>query len=315
MEIRQLRHFIAAVEAGNLRKASEMIHITHPAISMSLKNLEDDLGVRLLDKSRKGVQMTYAGEQFLKSAHSILRQIDDLRSSLLSTDNSPVGSVRIGLPYGVNNALAAPLHQLLLDRYPGISLSIEEGNTTSLERSFEEGLLDLMVNYDTIEKMDQKCEPLYIEHLYFVSAYDEAIDQTDVDSCELENALIVSSPGTHSMRKTIEKYAFDNGIRFNFRTDFQSAHASLKIVVEGMANTIAPWDLIHDHVNCNLVSARKIVSPAMERTACLISSLRETHSPATNAMIDAIKQAVEEARLQDKLRGRAFFESSLKKHV
>lgn len=83
MEIRQLRYFIAAVEAGNLRRAAENIHISHPALSMSLKNLEKDLGVTLLDRSRRGMRMTFAGEQFLKSAHSLLRQIDDLRASLL----------------------------------------------------------------------------------------------------------------------------------------------------------------------------------------------------------------------------------------
>ena len=309
MEIRQLRHFIAAVEAGNLRKASEHIHITHPALSMSIKNLESDLGIQLLTKNRRGVQMTYAGEQFLISAHSLLRQIDDLRASLLSTQDSPSGSVRLGIPYGANNALAAPLFKQLLERFPGINLTIEEGNTTNLERSFENELIDLMINYDITEKMDQKCEPLYIEHLYLVSAYDPKLEKVDdIQSQDLSQFPILSSPGTHSMRRTIEKYAFDNGIQLNYSIDFGSAHASLKIVEDGLAHTFAPWDLIHDHAKTNLVSARKIVNPPMERTVCLVSSLREAHSPATNAIIGAIKTAIKSARKNDCLRGRAFWE-------
>ena len=308
MEIRQLRHFIAAAEAGNLRQASENIHITHPALSMSIKNLEADLGIQLLTKNRRGVQMTHAGEQFLIAAHSILRQIDDLRASLLSTQDSPTGSVRLGLPYGANNALAAPLFKLILERFPRIDLTIEEGNTTSLERSFENDLLDLMVNYDITEKMDLKSEPLYIERLYLVSAYDPELDSTnEISSQELAEYPIVSSPGKHSMRRTIEKYAFDNGIQFNYFMDFGSAHASLKIVEDGLAHTIASWDLIHDRLRTNQVSAREIVNPPMERTICLVSSLRETHSPATDAIAGAIKTAIKGARANDSLRGRAFW--------
>ncbi|NIB41519.1 LysR family transcriptional regulator [Pseudomaricurvus alkylphenolicus] len=310
MEIRQLRHFIAAVEAGNLRQASENIHISHPALSMSIKNLETDLGVQLLNKGRKGVAMTYAGEQFLIGAHAILRQIDDLRASLQGTQKSPSGNVRLGLPYGANNALAAPLFKLLLENFPDINLIIEEGNTTSLERSYDNDLLDVMITYDMPEQMDKKCVPLYIEHLYLVSAYDPILDQvTSIDGKDIEDLPIVSSPGTHSMRRTVEKYAFDNGVQLNYSLDFQSAHASLKIVEAGLAHSFAPWDLIHDYTRTKLISARKIVNPPMERTVCLVSSLQETQSAATNAIIGAIKAAINIARANDNLRGRAFLYS------
>lgn len=311
MEIRQLRHFIAAVEAGNLRKASEDVHITHPAISMSIKNLETSLGTKLLIKSRRGVQTTYGGEIFLKAAHSILRQIDDLQTSLLSTQESPVGNVKLGITYAANNAFAAPLYKLLLEKLPGIRLQIEEGNTTVLEREYEQNLIDIMFNYDVVEKMDQRVDHLYTEHLYFITAYDPALENiTEIECHELDKQPIVCSPGTHSMRKTLEKYATDNEIDFTFDYDFQSAHASLKIVIEGCANTVAPWDLIHDHVKGKLVSARKIINPAMERRVCLISSLRKKHSPAINAMIEAIKLAVVDAKNDDKIRGRSFLEAT-----
>ncbi|MBX2849583.1 MAG: LysR family transcriptional regulator [Acidiferrobacterales bacterium] len=307
MEIRQLRHFIAAVEAGNLRKASEDVHISHPALSMSLKNLETSLGTKLLIKDRRGVQTTYAGELFLTAAHSILRRIDDIETSLLSTHESPVGNVKLGITYAANNALAAPLYKLLMEKFPGIRLQIEEGNTTILEREYDQNLIDIMFNYDISGKMDQKVTDLYTEHLYLITAYDPKLDTTDeIDSKQLDKLPIVCSPGTHSMRLTLEKYARDNDIEFNFDYDFQSAHASLKIVIEGLANTVAPWDLIHDHVKGKLVSARKIVNPMMERRVCLVSSLQEKHSPAVNAMIEAIKLAVKDAKNEDKIRGRNF---------
>jgi LysR family nitrogen assimilation transcriptional regulator len=304
MEIRQLRYFIAAAEAGNLRSASSSIHISHSALSMSIKNLEEDLGVALLHKNRNGVQMTFAGEQFLTAAHSLLRQIDDLRASLPGSVDSPTGNVRLGLPYGLNNALAAPLFELLVDRFPGINLEIEEGNTTSLERLYENDLIHLMIGYDVVEKMDQKCEPLYVEQLYFVSAYDPALEEEhEIELSELADRPIVCSPGTNSMRTTLEKHSFENKIRFNLLSDFQSAHASLQIVETKLASTISPWDDIHDRVRDKRVVAQKIINPSMERTVCLISSLRREPSFATNAIIGAIKESVDEARSRGNLRG------------
>lgn len=309
MEIRQIRHFIAAVEAGNLRKASENMHITHPAMSMSIKKLETSLGTKLLEKNRKGVQTTYAGELFLTTAHSLLRQIDDVQSALQSTQESPIGNVKMGIPYGVNNAIAAPLFKLLVDKYPGIRLQIEEGNTTILERLYKQNLIDIMINYDLSSEMDQKVESLFIENLYFLSAYDPKLDSKPTIHCkDLDRAAIVCSPGTHSMRQTHENYAADNNIEFDFQYDFQSAHASLKIVIEGLACAIAPWDLVHDFVNSKLVSAQKIISPQMERRMVMVSSLRESHSPAVNAMKHAIKLAILKAKEEDKLRGRSFLE-------
>ena len=304
MEIRQLRHFVAAAEAGNMRKASENIHISHPALSMSIKNLEADLGVVLLNKNRRGVQMTAAGEQFLKSAHSLLRQFDVLRNTLQGTEGNPVGNVRLGLPYGINNAVAAPLFRIMSDRYPGVNLDIEEGNTTFLERAYEDNLIDLMINYDFEERMDQKSEPLYVEDLYFVRAYDPAVaDVTEIDLKDLEGHLIGSSPGRYSLRKTLEKCAVDNDIVFRFVADFRSAAASIKITEAGLMTTVCPWDWVHDQVASKRLCAAKIVNPSISRTACLISSLGEKPAPAMDATIGAIKQAIVLAEKGGMLRG------------
>lgn len=305
MEIRQLIHFVAVAETGSLRKASENVHISHPAISMSIKNLENSLGVKLLAKGNKGVSLTYAGDIFLKKAHSILRQIDDLSISLHSTKDSPVGNVRVGMPYGINNAIAAPMFKILRDHYPGINLIVEEGNTTSLERLFDNEILDLMINYDINNTMVQKCQPLYVEEFYFIRKFESKVNlRKDINFHDLIKYPIVSSPGIHSMRRTIERYAFHNGVTFNFARDFQSAHASIKIVVEGLAYTIAPWDLVHDYVKGGLVTAQRIVNPSMERTVCLVSRLRNANVQAVDTISASIKLAMLQAYDSDHLRGR-----------
>jgi DNA-binding transcriptional LysR family regulator len=304
VEIRQLRYFVAAAEAGNIRKACEKVHISHSALSISLKKLEDDLGVTLLNKGQRGVQLTYAGEKFLKSAHLLLRQIDDLRTLMQDSEDTPTGNVRLGLPFGINNALAAELFKILRDKFPGISLEVEEGNSASLERLFENGVLDVMVSYDAVGKMDQKCESLYVENLYLVGPYDDKLSvDSEVELKNLGDTPIACSPSKSSLWTTLEKCAFDNNVRFNYCSDFQSAHASLKIVEAGLAHTISPWDEIYDYVFQKRMSAQKIINPPMERTVCLVSSLNNVSSFATMAAINVIKEAVERCMALGYLKG------------
>ncbi len=75
MELRHLRYFVAVAEALNFRKASERLHVTQPTLSNQIKDLENEIGVQLLDRNTRGVQLTEAGVVFLREARLILKQI------------------------------------------------------------------------------------------------------------------------------------------------------------------------------------------------------------------------------------------------
>ena len=79
MDLRQLRHFVAIFERGNLSKAAEDIFISQPALTRSLKTLEDELGVELLQRHARGTTPTEAGERFYHHAMSILAECSRAR--------------------------------------------------------------------------------------------------------------------------------------------------------------------------------------------------------------------------------------------
>lgn len=74
MELRQLRHFVAVVECGNLSRASRKVHISQPALTRSIKALEDLLRARLLDRKPRGVVPTPTGDIFYQHAKLILNE-------------------------------------------------------------------------------------------------------------------------------------------------------------------------------------------------------------------------------------------------
>ena len=132
MELRQLRYFVAIAEHGAFSKAASKVFVAQSALSHQLAQLEEELGVPLLLRTRRGVELTEPGRVFLAHAISILRQTEDARSSVRSVMGEPTGKVVFGIPHSVSNALALPLLRAVRQQFPKIELELTEELTGNL---------------------------------------------------------------------------------------------------------------------------------------------------------------------------------------
>src|SRR5215469_4456997 len=96
MQFRQLRYFVKIVEAGSLSRAASIVHVAQPALSQQVAELEERLGVALLQRSARGVRPTAAGEILYKEAAAILHQLDQLPGVVRSSTGEPEGTVNLG---------------------------------------------------------------------------------------------------------------------------------------------------------------------------------------------------------------------------
>lgn len=132
MDLRSLRHFVTLAQEGSFVSAAEALHLTQPALSRSIAALEQEMGVKLIERHRKGCTPTPAGELLLRDAAAILRQASTLQHTMHSYAKGELGHLRFGaapLPH----ALVLP--QLLGDmlrEHTGITLSAVSGSLTSL---------------------------------------------------------------------------------------------------------------------------------------------------------------------------------------
>src|SRR5258707_5633267 len=96
MELRHLRYFIAVASNLSFSKASRRLHIAQPAISQTILDLEDELGVKLLSRTRRSVELTAAGNAFLAEGAGILRRAEEAKIPAHRTSRLELGSLRIG---------------------------------------------------------------------------------------------------------------------------------------------------------------------------------------------------------------------------
>src|ERR1700709_1661835 len=131
MQFRQLRYFVKIVEAGSFSRAAATIHVAQPALSQQIAELEERMGILLLQRSARGVRPTAAGEVLYKEASAILRQLEQLPGIVRSSSATPEGAVTIGIASSLAPALAGPFIESCRKALPKITLRFTDGTSES----------------------------------------------------------------------------------------------------------------------------------------------------------------------------------------
>ncbi|GFO68606.1 LysR family transcriptional regulator [Geomonas limicola] len=143
MEMRTLRTFVEVVRQGGFSRAAKTVFVTQSTVSKAVKQLEDELGLQLLDRIGTNVKLTAAGEIVYRRALTILAQGDDLKAELEELRGLKGGVLRLGVPLIGSNTLFAHRFAAYRTRYPGIELQLMEHGSKRLEELVLAGELDL----------------------------------------------------------------------------------------------------------------------------------------------------------------------------
>ncbi|WP_242450553.1 LysR family transcriptional regulator [Serratia marcescens] len=143
IELRRLRAFVTVVEEGNITRAAERLFIQQPPLTRLLQGLEDELGVKLLQRLPRGVRVTEAGGVLFEEARALLARAERLREAVQRAARGEQGHIAIGF---TSSAALHPFVPNLLRRYrdilPGITTQLEEAGSGELMEALLEQRLD-----------------------------------------------------------------------------------------------------------------------------------------------------------------------------
>lgn len=142
MRFQQLEYLATVVRVGSLRRAAEELHISQPALSETLRNLERTLGVSLLDRRRSGVSLSQQGRELLPHIAEVLESVDRLNRAADQQHRS-MRSVRVGTVNAATVAVLAPAIQSFRQRNPLAHVTVLPIQQSEIHRSLLEGSLDL----------------------------------------------------------------------------------------------------------------------------------------------------------------------------
>jgi DNA-binding transcriptional LysR family regulator len=143
LEFRQVRYFLAVAEELHFRRAAERLHVAQPAISQQIARLEADLGVRLLERSSRSVQLTAAGQTFLAEARVLLRQRDEAIIATRRAASGDVGRLNIGFVGPAALSVLSELIRTYRTRYPDVDLNLHDCATVEQLKLLDAQELDV----------------------------------------------------------------------------------------------------------------------------------------------------------------------------
>src|SRR4051795_11639533 len=145
MELRHLRYFVAVAEERHFRRAAERLHVAQPAVSEQVRKLEEELEVRLLNRTQRSVSLTPGGAVFLREARRVLEQAETARLAARNARDRVTSSLRIGyMPASLPASVPRTL-QRLARSMPQLETTLEHGSGAELIEAVRAGRLDAAI--------------------------------------------------------------------------------------------------------------------------------------------------------------------------
>ncbi len=243
MELYQLKTFVAVAQEGNLTRAAERVFTSPPAVSAQIKALEDELGVKLFERTPRGMTLSEAGRRLLDEAERTLSSAQRIRSAAEQLRGAARGVVRFGT---VSDPLSLRLGEVLLklaERHPQVALQLQQGLSSSSLAAVRRGELDCA--YVMIDQ--ERLEGLHIERLGqvdLVVAMPTAMAAANpAPSLQQLTALPwVGTPGTCALRSHLDGLFASAGREYQEGTMADTEGSLRSMVVSGLGAGIVRLD-------------------------------------------------------------------------
>ena len=151
MDIRVLKYFLAVAREENITKAADVLHITQPTLSRQLLKLEEDLGVQLFIRGKKGISLTSEGTLFRRRASEIAELADKAERELAENEQLIDGEISIGCGELAAVQLIPKLFMNFKEKYPNVHLDLYTGNADQTKQRIDNGLTDIGILLEPVE--------------------------------------------------------------------------------------------------------------------------------------------------------------------
>lgn len=268
------------IEAGSFTKAAELLGYTQPALSQMIASLEKELSVKLLYRSRYGVQLTPEGKRLLPSIQSTVTQYEAMRRTVDEVRGLDSGVVRIGTVSSVSCHWLPAIIRMFWEKHPNIQLRLYQGDYTSIPEWVRSGVVDFgFVNPHAVQGM----ETTVIKSGEFRAVLPEQHPLAKQHTLVLEDIanepFLLLEEGAYS--EPLEAFRAA-GIRPNIKLRVHDDYSILSMVEQGLGISILTELVLHK-TSYHVVSLP--IEPPIIRTMGIVCKEKHTLSLASKAFI------------------------------
>ncbi|MFO1324344.1 MAG: LysR family transcriptional regulator [Burkholderiales bacterium] len=282
-----LRHFVAVCEERNIARAAEREAIVPSAISKRIAAMENDAGVTLLKRGRRGIEPTPAGEVLLRDAREVLGMLDRMMSELSEFATGAHGSVRVFASLSVlSESLPDDIGGFLVQN-PSVRVSLEERVSSEIVRGVREGTVDFGVCWDAGDVADLATLRYRADHLGAAvpAAHPLARRKSVAYVDTLAHEQIEILPGS-IVQQTLRRVAAVAGRAIRHRIQVTSIDAACRNVAAGLGIAIVPREAAAPHAQVLGLKIVPLTDAWAERRFVVCFRSRDALSAASRLLVD-----------------------------
>ncbi|TWU33348.1 LysR family transcriptional regulator [Novipirellula artificiosorum] len=241
MHLRNLELFCTVAEQRSFSKAAAAHDLTQSAVSQAMQHLEDSLGTRLIDRSKRPLVLTTAGQTYVRGLRNILRQLHRLEQEVATLGEKLSGQLKIGTIYSVGLSYLPEASEEFGQFHPEVDVKLDFGTSERVVEMTAEGEVDLGLvsfpkNTKSLQSVMWQQEPMRL----VCSSEHRFSQRTNLDITDLQGIAMVGFERGLTLRKEIDHYLAKSGVTVDVRMEFDNADSMIRMIQASRGIGIVP---------------------------------------------------------------------------
>lgn len=280
----RLKVFRTVAQQLSFRKAAELLFLTQPAVTLQIKALEEDLGVRLFDRAAGKVTLTKQGMILLYHAQKIATNVAEAEQKLFATDGQLSGKFTLGVSTTISQYVLPRLLGIFLGEHSRLRLSVNSGNTDAILQLLLDGQVSIALVAGPAQRRGVRAEPFMKDELVLIAPPDFELDR--VSRVQLAaSTLLLREQGSGS------RHAVETGLgkarlkvkSFKSVIKLDSTQAIKSAVEAGLGVGFVPYCSIHKEIELQALKVVEVEGLRITRDYFVVSLLGPEPSGAAGA--------------------------------
>ena len=292
MTITQLKYVLSVAEYQNFTIAAAHSFVTQPTLSMQIQKLEDELNIKIFNRSKKPIELTEIGTKIVKQAKVIVDESNRILDIVHQQKGYVGGEFKLGIIPTIMPTLLPMFLQNFTKKHPKVKLIIEELTTEEITRKLSDGHIDAAIAATPLENEAIKEKPLYYEPFVgLVPENHRLFKQQKITPDELEMEDILLLEDGHCFKESVlnlcSTHKIDN--KKGFQLESGSFDTLIKLSKEGLGMTLLPYLHTLDLNAVDKTHLREFTNPPPAREVSLIYH----KSQLKMQLIEALKKTID----------------------
>lgn len=290
LNFKLLHAFLSVAETGSFRKAAEQVHRSQSAVSMQVKQAEEQLGVALFHRTTRRVELTPAGELLLAHAKRAMAEMDNGLRAIKGSVDMQSGQLNLGCVPSVSYSILPSLLAIYMREYPGITVVLRELASVDLLDSISKQDVEFGIGPSVEKANDFQFRHVVDDPIFALMPSDLASRfRNEIALEDLASLPILMYSTAAALRESLEREIALQGIELDIRSEILHTHTLIAFVRAGLGVAILPKIALPSRLGPKL-HAVPLVRPTLQRSLDIITLRGQSLSPAAKRLSNLIVQ-------------------------